>query len=85
MILDAQVYINQLNIYRMELKKFNPELLKKERVVAISKCDMLDEELISMMKKDLKSIKPLFISGVSGLNLQPLKDLLWDKIEASED
>jgi hypothetical protein len=38
-----------------------------------------------MMKKDLKSIKPLFISGVSGLNLQPLKDLLWDKIEASED
>lgn len=68
-----------------ELKKFNPELLKKERVVAISKCDMLDEELISMMKKDLKSIKPLFISGVSGLNLQPLKDLLWDKIEASED
>ena len=70
---------------RMELKKFNPELLKKERVVAISKCDMLDDELISMMKKDLKSIKPLFISGVSGLNLQPLKDLLWDKIEASED
>jgi GTP-binding protein len=68
-----------------ELKKFNPELLKKERVVAISKCDMLDDELISMMKKDLKSIKPLFISGVSGLNLQPLKDLLWDKIEASED
>ena len=68
-----------------ELKKFNPDLLKKERVVAISKCDMLDDELISMMKKDLKSIKPLFISGVSGLNLQPLKDLLWDKIEASED
>lgn len=68
-----------------ELKKFNPELLKKKRVVAISKCDMLDDELISMMKKDLKSIKPLFISGVSGLNLQPLKDLLWDKIEASED
>ncbi len=68
-----------------ELKKFNPELLKKERVVAISKCDMLDDELISMMKKDLKSIKPLFISGVSGLNLQPLKDLLWDKIEASVD
>ena len=68
-----------------ELKKFNPELLKKERVVAISKCDMLDDELISMMKKDLKSIKPLFISGVSGLNLKPLKDLLWDKIEASED
>jgi GTP-binding protein len=68
-----------------ELKKFNPELLKKERVVAISKCDMLDDELISMMKKDLKSIKPLFISGVSGLNLQPLKVLLWDIIEASED
>lgn len=68
-----------------ELKKFNPELLKKERVVAISKCDMLDEELLKLMKKDLKSINPIFISGVSGLNLQPLKDLLWDKIEASED
>lgn len=82
---DSQDIKVEYKILLNELKKFNPELLKKERVVAISKCDMLDEELISMMKKDLKSIKPLFISGVSGLNLQPLKDLLWDKIEASED
>jgi GTP-binding protein len=82
---DSQDIKAEYKILLNELKKFNPELLKKERVVAISKCDMLDEELISMMKKDLKSIKPLFISGVSGLNLQPLKDLLWDKIEASED
>jgi GTP-binding protein len=82
---DSQDIKAEYKILLNELKKFNPELLKKERVVAISKCDMLDDELISMMKKDLKSIKPLFISGVSGLNLQPLKDLLWDKIEASED
>ncbi len=68
-----------------ELKQFNPELLKKERVVAITKCDMLDEELLKLMKKDLKSMNPLFISGVSNFNLQKLKDTLWDKIKHTKE
>lgn len=64
-----------------ELKQFNPELLEKRRIVAITKCDMLDEELMDLMKKDLKSLKPVFISAVSGLNIQKLKDKLWENIE----
>jgi GTP-binding protein len=68
-----------------ELKAFNPELLKKERVIAITKCDMMDEELMGLMKKDLKSMKPLFISAVTGLNLQELKDSLWEKIKHGKE
>ena len=68
-----------------ELKAFNPELLKKDRVIAITKCDMMDEELMGLMKKDLKSMKPLFISAVAGLNLQELKDTLWEKIKHGKE
>ena len=68
-----------------ELKAFNPELLEKERLVAITKCDMLDEELLSLMKKDLKALKPVFVSSVSGFNLQELKDKLWEKIKHGKE
>jgi GTP-binding protein len=68
-----------------ELKAFNPELLQKERVIAITKCDMMDDELMGLMKKDLKSMKPLFISAVAGLNLQELKDILWEKIKHGKE
>jgi len=64
-----------------ELKMYNPELLTKERVLAISKSDMLDEELIKLMKKTLpKKIDTVFISAVSGLNLNQLKEMLWEKM-----
>lgn len=68
-----------------ELKAFNPELIQKERVIAITKCDMMDDELMGLMKKDLKSMKPLFISAVAGLNLQELKDTLWEKIKHGKE
>lgn len=71
----------EYKILQNELKQYNPELLKKERLVAITKCDMLDEELMSLMKKELKSMNPLFVSSVTGLNLQKLKDKLWEKIK----
>ncbi len=64
-----------------ELKEYNPELLDKERLVAISKSDMLDEELREEMgkevKKDLGDVPFLFISSVSQYGLQELKDKLW--------
>ena len=66
-----------------ELEKYNPELLDKERVLAISKCDMLDEELMREMESHLpKEIPHLFFSSVSGQNVQQLKDLLWKKLNA---
>ncbi|MEL6919203.1 MAG: GTPase ObgE, partial [Bacteroidota bacterium] len=64
-----------------ELRRYNPELLDKDRVVAISKSDMLDNELMDEMKseldKDLKGTSYIFISSVAQLGLQQLKDMLW--------
>lgn len=68
-----------------ELKEFNPELAEKDRIVAITKSDMLDEEMIRLMKKDLKGLNPVFISAVTGLNIKQLKDKLWEKIKHSKE
>jgi len=78
---DANDIKEQYDILLNELKKYNPELLDKERLVAISKSDMLDEELKREMKKQLdkqfKSIPYLFISSVAQQGLTELKDTLW--------
>lgn len=82
---DSKDIKEEYKILLNELKAFNPELLEKDRLVAITKCDMMDEELMKLMKKDLKSLKPLFISAVTGLNIQTLKDQLWDKIKHGKE
>jgi GTP-binding protein len=62
-----------------ELEKFNPELLDKQRILAISKSDLLDTELMKMIKKELpKKIPHIFISSHTGYNLPQLKDKLWE-------
>jgi GTPase len=63
-----------------EIKQFNPELLDKDRLLAISKSDMLDDELKEEIKKDLPKIPSLFISSVAEKGLLELKDLIWQKI-----
>jgi len=64
-----------------ELEKYNPELLDKERILAITKSDLLDEELMSEVKVLLPTDLPtVFISSVSGLNIDKLKDLLWQEM-----
>jgi GTPase len=64
-----------------ELQQYNPELIDKQRILAITKCDMLDDELMAEMKKDLpKSIQTIFISSVSGMGIPELKDLIWTEI-----
>ena len=66
-----------------ELTQYNPELLDKQRLLAITKCDMLDEELIEQMKAELPDgIETIFISSVSGYNIQQLKDRLWQMLQA---
>lgn len=82
---DSSDIKKEYKILQNELKQFNPELLEKDRIVAITKCDMLDEELMELMKKDLKSLKPIFISAVTGLNIQKLKDKLWEKIQHTKE
>jgi GTP-binding protein len=65
-----------------ELTQYNPELLDKERLLAITKCDMLDDELIEEMKAHLpEGIASVFISSVSGLNITRLKDMLWEALQ----
>ena len=64
-----------------ELATFNPEMLDKQRVLAITKSDMLDEELIAMLEPTLPDNVPhIFISSVTGLGIQQLKDILWTEL-----
>ena len=63
-----------------ELKLYNPELLHKERILAITKSDMLDEVMMDQMKKDLPNIPYLFISSVAQKGLVELKDLIWERL-----
>jgi len=65
-----------------ELTQYNPELLDKHRLLAITKCDMLDDELIEQMKAHLpEGIESVFISSVAGLNIARLKDMLWAALQ----
>lgn len=65
-----------------ELTQYNPELLDKQWLLAVTKCDMLDDELLEEMKSHLpEGIPSLFISSVSGLNIARLKDMLWEALQ----
>ncbi len=68
-----------------ELEKYNPELLDKKRILAISKSDLLDEELISAIEKTLpKDIPHTFFSSVTGKGLDRLKDMIWESLSEYE-
>jgi GTP-binding protein len=60
-----------------ELKMYNPELLDKKRVLAISKSDMLDKELMDEIRKDLPDLPRVFISSITGVGITTLKDMIW--------
>ena len=69
-----------------ELENFNPEMLDKHRVLAITKCDLLDEELIEMLKETLPTDLPVvFISSVTGQGIQELKDVLWKELNSESN
>ncbi len=75
---DADNIKDEYAILINELKKHNPELLDKERLLGISKCDMLDDELKEEIKKELpEGIKTLFFSSVAQIGLVELKDEIW--------
>jgi GTPase len=63
-----------------ELKQYNPELLDKPRLLAISKSDMLDEELMAELKKDLPTLHHVFISSFTKKGLIKLKDMIWHEL-----
>lgn len=70
----------EYNVLLNELKQYNPELLYKDRLLAITKSDMLDEQLKEDIRKDLPSIPHIFISSVAQQGLNELKDLIWNTL-----
>jgi GTPase len=74
---DSKNIKGEYEILVNELKMYNPELLDKKRVLAISKSDMLDEELISEIRRDLPDISRVFISSLTGQGITTLKDMIW--------
>ena len=80
---DAKDINEQYRILLGELRKYNPELLDKKRLLAISKVDMLDEQLMKEMEREIPNDLPyVFISSVSQFNLEKLKDLIWQAIHS---
>lgn len=78
---DSKDISKEYEILLDELRRYNPELLDKQRLVAISKCDMLDEELMTemdkLLKEDFAEVEYQFISSVAQKGIQELKDKLW--------
>jgi GTPase len=80
---DSKDIVAEYKILKNELKKYNPELLDKRHILAISKSDMLDDELKAEIKKELpKKVATLFISSVSGEGITQLKDTIWAEINS---
>ena len=78
---DSKDHREEFEILKNELKEYNPELLDKKFVIAISKSDMLDDELKDAIKKELPSEIPnLFISSITNQGLVQLKDILWKSL-----
>lgn len=81
---DADDIAKEYAILLNELKTYNSELLYKTRILAITKSDMLDEELTTEIEATLpKDVQHVFISSLTNYNIQPLKDLLWNTINAT--
>jgi GTPase len=82
---DSKDHKEEFDILRNELKKYNPEMLQKKFIIAISKSDMLDDELKKAIKKELpKKIPHIFISSLANQGLIELKDLLWKTLSEEE-
>ena len=91
---DTDNICREYKILLGELEQFNPEMLKKHRVLAVTKCDLLDAELEDMLREQLtadmeaEGLEPLpvvFISAVTGYHLEELKDVLWDELNAESN
>lgn len=82
---DADDIVGEYRTLLGELEKYNPELIQKQRILAISKADLLDEELEAELKAELKKeapdLNPLFFSSVAQKNLDTLKDQIWKAID----
>jgi GTP-binding protein len=83
---DSNDHKKEFEILKNELNEFNPELLQKDFIIAISKADLLDQELMDAIEKELpENIPHIFISSAISKNLMELKDLLWKTLNKPVD
>ncbi len=86
---DADDIKKEYEILLDELRRYNPEMLDKDRLIVVSKSDMLDDELKTEMKKELdkafKGIPYMFISSVANQGLTELKDKLWEMLNVDTE
>jgi GTP-binding protein len=81
---DSKDHVAEFEILKSELEQYNPEMLQKDFVIAISKADMLDDELKAAILAELpQNIPSIFISSITGYNLPQLKDLLWSTLNTA--
>lgn len=82
---DSDDVVKAYEILLDELRRYNPELLDKKRVLAVSKADIVDDQTIDKIEKALPTdIHTVVFSSHSGKNLQKLKDILWDELNADQ-
>ena len=79
---DSPNHYNEYQILLNELNQFNPDLLDKQRIVAISKCDLLDQDLTNDISKEMKDIPHMFFSSFSERGLIELKDRIWRSLNS---
>lgn len=82
---DTDDILRDYEVLMHELEAYNPELMEKQRLLAITKADLLDDELMQMLENELpKDMPHLFISSVTGFHLTQLKDMLWQLLDTSD-
>ncbi|MBQ4352139.1 MAG: GTPase ObgE [Prevotella sp.] len=90
---DTDDILREYNILLRELENFNPDMLDKHRVLAVTKCDLLDDELIEMLRTEIKEsgrqgdkeLPVVFISAVANKGLDELKDVLWKELNSESN
>ena len=83
---DTDDILHEYEVLLGELRNFNPEMLDKHRVLAVTKCDLLDDELIEMLRETTpKDLPVVFISSVTGYGLEELKDVLWRELNSESN
>ena len=82
---DTEDIRKEYEILLNELATFNPEMLDKQRVLAITKSDLLDDELIQMLSENLPDVPHVFISSVTGTGIAELKDVLWRELNSESN
>jgi GTPase len=82
---DSEDALKEFKVLLNELKQYNPQLLDKDRIVSVSKCDLIDDAQKKKIASKLKNHKPVFFSSATGAGIPELKDAIWNKLNKADD